>query len=69
MTTTTIWYYEEFIPLQAIWVSAYAGYSCSRVHALELMETRKQEYPQAKLRLVRDEKRVFSYRERNQAAD
>jgi len=69
MTTITIWYYEEFVSPQSGWVSAYAGYGCSRAHALELMETRKQEYPRAKLRLVRDEKRVFSYRERNQAAD
>jgi len=69
MTTITIWYYEEFVSLRDGWVSAYAGYSCSRAHALELMETRKQEYPRAKLRLVRSEKRVFNYRERNQAAD
>ncbi len=58
------WYYEEF-STSGVWIDVMAGYRMNRTEAIAKMETRKSEYPKAKLRLVHVTRERFSYRERN----
>lgn len=60
-----IWYIEELD--NGRWVDGYIGYRLSREKAISWMESRKREYPRAKLRLVCRRETIWTYRNRNKS--